>query len=310
MDKTFVSRNEMPRADMPVLQSSGPSFMDRNWRPPPHKAMLRGEIETAFLRLRLCRWPPAASSRLVCSDTSSLIEMCLDQRPDTVVGRPGGVERPLGAMVYLPRGQALDVCARNSREINSIWGTFDPGRFADTHDVPEIERSGTLIDFSNPRIAAHMIRLSQELLTPGFCSALLADATMVAIAVEMGRHLLRPLRTRMAAPVAAQRIRAVQDRLHANVSSPDLAELAALCGVSPRHLTRVFKTATGKTLGQYIAEVRMAKAMQLLAGSNCSIKEIAAELGFSAVPAFYAAFHRGVGMTPRQYRIRTSLESR
>jgi transcriptional regulator GlxA family with amidase domain len=60
-------------------------------------------------------------------------------------------------------------------------------------------------------------------------------------------------------------IHAVQDwivgHLHEKVR---IGELAALVHMSPRNLTRLFKTTAGITIGQYIGKLRVEKAMQLL----------------------------------------------
>ncbi len=54
--------------------------------------------------------------------------------------------------------------------------------------------------------------------------------------------------------------------------------LAKLIYVSPRHLTRLFKDSTGITLGQYIEELRIEKAIQLLR-QNHKVDFIAVECG-------------------------------
>ena len=54
--------------------------------------------------------------------------------------------------------------------------------------------------------------------------------------------------------------------------------LAQLVYVSPRHLTRLFKDATGITLRQYIEELKIEKALQLLR-QNHKVDFIAVECG-------------------------------
>src|SRR5690606_12341655 len=62
--------------------------------------------------------------------------------------------------------------------------------------------------------------------------------------------------------------------------------LAALCGVSGRHLARMFKKTTGRTLGEYIAEERINHAKFLLSQPNILIKEIAYRCGFNSQSSF------------------------
>lgn len=59
----------------------------------------------------------------------------------------------------------------------------------------------------------------------------------------------------------------------------NIIELAALVHISPRSLTRLFKSATGITIGQYIHKLRLEKAVQLLK-ENHKMAWIAMECGY------------------------------
>lgn len=83
---------------------------------------------------------------------------------------------------------------------------------------------------------------------------------------------------------------------------PTVDELARICEIGSRHLMRAFKATTGKTIGDYISEVRMAKAKSLLVDTTLTQKEIAYRLGFSGANSFSAAFGKAVGMTAKQFR--------
>ncbi len=62
--------------------------------------------------------------------------------------------------------------------------------------------------------------------------------------------------------------------------APAIEKLASLVHVSPRHLTRLFKDATGITIGQYVEELRVEKATQLLKQGH-KVDFIAPECGLS-----------------------------
>jgi AraC-like DNA-binding protein len=84
--------------------------------------------------------------------------------------------------------------------------------------------------------------------------------------------------------------------------SPTIPDLAALCGISPRQLTRSFKASIGVTIHNYIREVRLERAKTLLASSGLSLKEISAEAGFAGASHFAAEFRHAVGCPPSEYR--------
>lgn len=60
-----------------------------------------------------------------------------------------------------------------------------------------------------------------------------------------------------------------------------IEELAELVFISPRNLTRVFKSATGTTIGQYIQSLRQEKAKHLLKTKH-KVAWVAKECGFSS----------------------------
>ncbi len=81
-----------------------------------------------------------------------------------------------------------------------------------------------------------------------------------------------------------------------------LDEIADDSGYSKFHLSRIFKKATGKTVIDYLTEVRIRKAKELLAITKESVKNIAFRTGFSD-PAYFAwTFKKKEGITPLQYR--------
>ena len=83
-----------------------------------------------------------------------------------------------------------------------------------------------------------------------------------------------------------------------------LREVAAGCGVGYDHLRHLFKAARGRSLVQYLNEVRMERAKTLLVHSRLPLKQIAAMCGFRDEYYFSAVFRRHVRMPPGRYRAR------
>lgn len=79
-------------------------------------------------------------------------------------------------------------------------------------------------------------------------------------------------------------------------------ELAAICHMHPTHFIRAFKTKTAQTPHQYIADIRMEYARQLLDRSDRSIMEIAEEAGFYDLAHFSRSFKRYFALSPTEYR--------
>jgi AraC-like DNA-binding protein len=72
--------------------------------------------------------------------------------------------------------------------------------------------------------------------------------------------------------------------------------------VSRFYFCKLFKKATGLTLTEYIARVRVEKAKMLLGDPSRRISEIVFASGFGSIPRFNSVFKRHVGMPPTEYR--------
>jgi AraC-like DNA-binding protein len=81
-----------------------------------------------------------------------------------------------------------------------------------------------------------------------------------------------------------------------------LALVAQHVHVSRFHFCRMFKKATGMTLTEYVARVRVEKAKTLLVDPSARISEVVFAAGFGSIPRFNSVFKSCVGMSPTEYR--------
>lgn len=73
-------------------------------------------------------------------------------------------------------------------------------------------------------------------------------------------------------------------------------------GVSHSYMCKLFKNETGKSLVDYLIDVRINNACRLLETSSLSVSEIAFSVGFNSDVHFMKTFKRRMGVTPTQYR--------
>ncbi|WP_455716933.1 helix-turn-helix transcriptional regulator [Anaerosporobacter sp.] len=64
----------------------------------------------------------------------------------------------------------------------------------------------------------------------------------------------------------------------------------------------LFKKKIGKTVLQYLTEVRMEAAKELLEDRRVKLSQVALRVGFRDSGYFSKVFHRYVGVSPRVYR--------
>ena len=84
----------------------------------------------------------------------------------------------------------------------------------------------------------------------------------------------------------------------------DYNELASALCLSRTQLNRKIKAITGYTTTEYIQQIRISMAKQLLVKTDYPIGEIALKCGIDDVAYFSSLFRKAVGKTPTAYRNR------
>jgi two-component system response regulator YesN len=84
-----------------------------------------------------------------------------------------------------------------------------------------------------------------------------------------------------------------------NLSLPAVAGRAHL---SPSHFCAVFSQETGKTFKEYLTEIRMQRARELLRGTALKSFEIADQIGYNDPHYFSYVFRKHTGQSPMEYR--------
>lgn len=80
-----------------------------------------------------------------------------------------------------------------------------------------------------------------------------------------------------------------------------IRELARMAHLSPSRFGALFRQEYGQSIGQFIIDVRMQHAKHLLKQRTYTAAEIALKMGYNSPYAFYAAFKKQTGMSPKNY---------
>ena len=81
-----------------------------------------------------------------------------------------------------------------------------------------------------------------------------------------------------------------------------MRDLARAAGMSERSLSRSFHSALGQSPIEYLLNVRLQRAEELLLAGPTPISQIAFEVGFGDANYFTRQFRKRRGLSPRQFR--------
>lgn len=127
-----------------------------------------------------------------------------------------------------------------------------------------------------------------------------ALAGIVCNLVSMSIYLSRN-RNFKKSDITAQ-INTAKAAVHENISTITPEDLAKATCMSYSKFRKIFKEYTGFAPAQYIQEVRINMAKELLTNTSKSVKEIAFELGYENKEYFFTSFKKVSNMTPVGYR--------
>lgn len=123
---------------------------------------------------------------------------------------------------------------------------------------------------------------------------------LVAI-LEEALERMASLRDNRTYSSAMQEVRAY---IAENYSNPDLSlnHLSTAFDLNPKYVSHLFKEEFGEKFVEYLANVRMEKAKELLTTTSASVQEVALLVGYTHSFSFIRVFKKSVGMTPGDYR--------
>jgi AraC family transcriptional regulator len=214
-----------------------------------------------------------------------------------------------GEMFFFPAGRVVHAKSQCRRQY-SIVCSFRPEAAEPWFHSPPRWTDARLqasLNITNPSIRNLLSRLGEELRNPGIAGAAMVEMMAGQIGIELARFFMGIEELPHTGGLSPRNLRLIDERLAQNGAAPGLTELAGLCGLSVRHLTRAFRISRRRSIGNYIAECRIQRAKHLLT-SGMSVKSIACTMGFSSPAALSAAFRRTTGERPRDYLQRAGVD--
>jgi AraC family transcriptional regulator len=156
------------------------------------------------------------------------------------------------------------------------------------------------LHIASDRLRTLLLWLNGEMRRPD-SSEVLCEAIITQVSIELARYIASVNEPTEKGGLASWRLRVIDMRLNQPGNLATLPELAALCKMSVRQLTRGFRTSMGCSISAHLAQRKIDEAKRRLAEGQ-SIADVTAALGYASKSAFTYAFRQGTGTTPGQYR--------
>jgi AraC family transcriptional regulator len=273
---------------------------------------VHAEIRVPVATARLVRFNiPDPVDNILREEEAYWMDLCLTPRPRNARAcyrdhwNPHRFE-PIGKLFVLPPRETLQARCDGGKPQTSILCHLRPEAIREWFEGDLQWTEGRLeasLDIPNGHIHTLLLRLAEEAQHPGFASQVLVELISAQLGIELGRYCAAVTDVPATGGLAPWRLRLIDERLREVRMVPTLAELASLCNLSVRQLTRGFRVSRGRSIGDYFVQCRIDSAKRLLATDE-SMKAIAYALGFASPSSFSFAFRRATGETPREFRQR------
>src|SRR5437763_10325964 len=101
------------------------------------------------------------------------------------------------------------------------------------------------------------------------------------------------------------KVRSIRNFLNANLHRQiRMAEITALVGLSRSRADNLFRAELGQSPMQYLQELRLKKACQLLETTDMKITQVGSAVGYQDHSHFFRNFKKQFGVTPYEHRVR------
>ena len=200
-----------------------------------------------------------------------------------------------------------------SNDIREVTIHFSRDLFSDaflskTHLKPLadlISKADVGVAFGMKAIMHNYDRLNELVnMEPGFYSVMKFIELMYELSLTSDYRLLSTsafAHTTMTTD--SRRVQKVKDYIDANFKDDiRLQELADLANMTPTAFSRFFQLRRGKSISEYIIDVRLGHAARMLADSTMAVVEICYRCGFNNISNFNRIFKRKKGLTPTEFR--------
>lgn len=248
--------------------------------------------------------------------TESVVPPAAEHRVYVNVGRPYRLVETLGDtehrtpglpgdVAVVPAGLPFAVRSRDdaAQEVTSLVVAVGPGLVEEVTEGRPVELL-PVVGARSPAVSPLGGLLHAGLADRSDLGRLALDALATALVAALARdHTAGARATREPAGLSRGQLARVTRHVEDHLDEPlTVAGLAALAHVSEFHFSRLFRAATGSSPHRYVLGRRVARARELLTGTDLPVSAVAARCGFSDASHLTRHTRRALGATPAALR--------
>jgi AraC family transcriptional regulator of arabinose operon len=94
--------------------------------------------------------------------------------------------------------------------------------------------------------------------------------------------------------------------IHANFATAKVSDVAHYIGIHRSYLTSIFRKKLGVSPQEFLMQVKLDKAKQLLLDSQAPVQEVSQMVGYENPLTFSKSFKNRYGLSPKAYRLRNT----
>jgi len=214
--------------------------------------------------------------------------------------------RQPGSLSLIPAG--VRPVMRAETEFDLVACALDSGLVSAVDSELERRPKGELrlqLHFQDPAAQQLMMLLLADahegFSTERLYTEYLAQALAVRMFYQRGQSRPETI-NRGASALPRHVLRRIIERMRCFSCDLSLQTLANESGYSRVHFVRMFRAATGYSPHNYLLNLRLERARELLRNPSMSLIDIALDCGFSSHSHMSRLFHKLVGVTPSAYR--------
>ena len=211
-----------------------------------------------------------------------------------------------GALSLIPAGVSpgmraetefdLVICALDSALVNALDSELE------RRPDGELRLQVNLQDLAAQQLMKLLIADANEgYTTESLYTEYLTQALVVRM-LFLGRSAKPQTNNRGTSGLPRHVLRRIIERMRCFSCDLSLQALANESGYSRVHFVRMFRAATGYSPHNYLLDLRLERARELLNNPSLSLIDIALDCGFSSHSHMSRLFHKSVGVTPSAYR--------